>query len=535
MDILYRNLSKILEKSLLAIGLILLSSAVFAQSNPNDNWIKVIVKEPDLKLIWTFDIGFFMALAALCALGYLFFMKNRVLFWYMWLMMLLTLVYSAILTPYYFNNRFVALSFYFTIKLVQSGALICAIKILQDLTQLGNPTKFKRLLVLSFVGLLCCLIGYFYLPLYDILNAFYYVTCLILLFQCILTIWQGVRRKTLNKNFIILYSIISVLFVIQSFPITDSNDSSISALRVWVNILLPFSIACFLALVFAKYSKSFFKNEAEMKVLELEKQLILEKQNETLARQVSEQTTELQALNNTKDKLFSIISHDLRSPMASLRGTLQLFEYNQFTKEEFQESVQHLQKNVDSVQTMLENVLQWSLSQMTGFKPNIKEFELNEIVEETVAIFREIATKKQIELQYNIEKNLVVLADDNHIRTILRNIVGNAIKFTPKNGLVTISAKTQNNKIKIEICDSGIGIKKEDLATIFLNPKLKVGTAGEGSTGLGLILCRELIEQNGGKISVVNNDEGGTTFKIILNVGRKHSNKFIDVRQVISV
>ncbi len=534
MDILYRNFFEILKKTLTTICFVLLSSPIFAQSNPNDNWIKVITKEPGLKLIWTFDIGFFMALSALCALGYLFFMKNRVVFWYMWLMILLTLVYSAILTPYYFNNRFVAFSFYFTIKLVQSGALICAIKILQDLTQLGNPTKFKRLLVLSFVGLLCCLIGYFYLPLYDALNAFYYITCIVLLFQCILTIWQGVRQKKLNKNFIILYSIISVLFVIQSFPITDSNDSSISALRIWVNILLPFSIACFLALVFAKYSKSFFKNEAEMKTLELEKQLILEKQNETLARQVSEQTAELQVLNNTKDKLFSIISHDLRSPMASLKGTLQLFEYNQFTQKEFQESVQHLQKNVDSVHTMLENVLQWSLSQMTGFKPSIKEFDFNEIINETVEIFREIATKKQIELRCNMEKNLVVLADDNHVRTILRNIIGNAIKFTPKKGLVNISAKTQNSRIEIEICDSGIGIKKEDLATIFSNPKLKAGTAGEGSTGLGLILCRELIEQNSGEISVMNNNEGGTTFKIVLNVGFQDLTKFIDMRQVVS-
>ena len=528
------NFRVILKNSLITIGLVLFSSVVFAQANPNDNWIKVIVKEPDLKLIWTFDIGFFMALAALCALGYLFFKKNRVLFWYMWLMLLLTLAYSAIITPYYFNNPFVAFFFYFAVKLVQSGGMICAIKILQDLTQLGNPTKFKQLLILSFVGLLCCLIGYFYLPLYDILNAFYYVTCLILLFQCILTIWQGVRRKTLDRNFIILYSIVSVLFVIQSFPITDSNDNSISALRIWINVLLPFSIACFLALVFAKYSESFFKNEAEMKALELEKQLILEKQNETLVRQVSEQTAELQVLNSTKDKLFSIISHDLRSPMASLKGTLQLFEYNQFTKEEFQESVQHLQKNVDSVHTMLENVLQWSLSQMTGFKPNIKEFELNEIINETVEIFREIATKKQIELRCNMEKDLVVLADDNHIRTILRNIIGNAIKFTPKKGLVGISAKTQNNTIEIEVCDSGIGIKNEDLATIFWNPKLKAGTAGEGSTGLGLILCRELIEQNNGEILVTNNDEGGTTFKIILNVGVKNLPKFLGLRQVVS-
>ena len=132
MDILYCNLSKILKNSFVTIGLVLLPSAVFAQSNPNDNWIKVITKEPGLKLIWTFDIGFFMALSALCALGYLFFMKNRVVFWYMWLMILLTLAYSAILTPYYFNNRFVAFSFYFTIKLVQSGALICAIKILRS-------------------------------------------------------------------------------------------------------------------------------------------------------------------------------------------------------------------------------------------------------------------------------------------------------------------------------------------------------------------------------------------------------------------
>ena len=126
------------------------------------------------------------------------------------------------------------------------------------------------------------------------------------------------------------------------------------------------------------------------------------------------------------------------------------------------------------------------------------------------------------------------MADDNHVRTIIGNIIGNAIKFTPKKGLVSINTKTQNSRIEIEICDSGIGIKNEDLATIFWNPKLKAGTAGEGSTGLGLILCRELIEQNNGEILVTNNDEGGTTFKIILNVGVKNLPKFLGLRQVVS-
>ena len=510
---------KISKTILITICLFFLSIVTInAQgSNPNDNWITLATKNPELKLIWVFDIGFFMALSALCALAYLFFRRNQIVLWYMSLMVLLTLAYTATLLPYYFTNPFVAFFFYFAVKLVQSGGLICGIKILQSLAESENQIRFQRLFIMGIVGLVCCFCAYFYLKLYDILSILYYTSCLFLLYENIATVVKGVKRKQLEFHFIILYSIISVLFAIQAFPITGDNDNSVSDLRLWVNILLPFTIACFLALIFVKYSKSFFQREAEVKALELEKQVTLEKQNETLAKRVSEQTSELQNLNNTKDRLFSIIGHDLRSPIASLKGIMELIDNQQLSREEFQDLLKHLQKNVDNVYLMLENLLQWSLSQMKGFKPNLKGFEINEMIEETVELFRETAKQKQIDLRCDVPENLGIFADVNHIQIILRNLLSNAIKFTPQNGQVAVNGIVRNNFVELKIIDSGIGIKNEDLSTIFSKPKLKAGTSGEKSTGIGLILCQELIKQNGGKITVTNNLNNGTTFNILLN------------------
>ena len=509
---------KISKTILITICLLLLSIVTInAQGNPNDNWIALATKNPELKLIWVFDIGFFMALSALCALAYLFFRRNQIVLWYMTLMVLLTLAYTATLLPYYFTNPFVAFFFYFAVKLVQSGGLICGVKILQSLAESENLIRFQRLFIMGIVGLVCCFCAYFYLKLYDFLSILYYISCLFLLYENIATVVRGVKHKQLEFHFIILYSIISVLFAIQAFPITGDNDNSISNLRLWVNILLPFTIACFLALIFVKYSKSFFQKEAEVKALELEKQVTLEKQNETLAKQVGEQTAELQNLNNTKDRLFSIIGHDLRSPIASLKGIIELIDNQELSRQEFQDLLKHLQKNVDNVYVMLENLLQWSLSQMKGFKPNLKGFEVNKMIDETIELFREIAQQKQIDLRCDIPKNLVIFADENHVQTILRNILNNAIKFTPQKGQIAVSGEILHNFVALKISDSGVGIEKEDLPTIFSKPRLKTGTSGEKSTGIGLILCRELIEQNRGQITVENNYDCGTTFSIVLN------------------
>lgn len=236
-------------------------------------------------------------------------------------------------------------------------------------------------------------------------------------------------------------------------------------------------------------------------------------------QRIEHQKVELSQINATKDKLFSIIAHDLRKPIASLKGVLQLFDNQSLSQSEFVELSKQLQQNVDNIHAMLENLLLWSLSQMNGIKPHFRKFNIAETVSETIALFGEMAHQKQIKLLISIDAQLIAFADENQILTIIRNLLNNAIKFTPVNGKVEILGSTEDKAITLTFSDSGSGIKPEDLPNIFSKPKLNLGTKGERGTGLGLVLCKELIEQNKGSISVSSQYGQGSTFKISLPIG----------------
>jgi two-component system, sensor histidine kinase and response regulator len=158
------------------------------------------------------------------------------------------------------------------------------------------------------------------------------------------------------------------------------------------------------------------------------------------------------------------------------------------------------------------------LSQMKGIKPNLKPFELNFIIDETVQLFKEISIQKQIGLTTDSGSHFQALGDEYQIRTILRNLLNNALKFTPSHGEIHINSSLKGQFVNLKISDSGVGIKQEDLVTIFSNPTLKVGTAGEKGTGFGLFLCKELIEKNGGSIDVNSEFGRGTTIDILLPI-----------------
>ncbi len=271
---------------------------------------------------------------------------------------------------------------------------------------------------------------------------------------------------------------------------------------------LAMSFACYVITIFLAYfyKFDFMKLKGNNDLLNSQK-LIIESQTE-----------ELKVLNTTKDRLFSIIAHDLRSPLSSLKGVMQLLDNEYISKEEFKELSKRLQQNVDNVHGMLENLLLWSLSQMEGIKPNVKPFNLNFIIDETVLLFKEISLQKQIEINIQSPQILQAIGDEYQIRTILRNLLNNALKFTPSLGQIIIDSSVKGQFVNLKISDSGVGIERNDLAQIFSNPKLKTGTAGEKGTGFGLFLCKELIEKNGGSIGVNSEFGRGTTIDILLPV-----------------
>ncbi|MCU0325895.1 MAG: ATP-binding protein [Spirosomaceae bacterium] len=265
-----------------------------------------------------------------------------------------------------------------------------------------------------------------------------------------------------------------------------------------------------------KQNQQFFLLIAFIAVMALLSSLIIILEHNK--KRIERQKEELSQINATKDRLFSIIAHDLRKPIASLKGTLQLFDNQSLSQAEFVELSKQLEQNVDNIHAMLENLLLWSLSQMNGIKPHFSRFNIAETVNETISLFGEMARQKQVRLIANIDNQLFAFADENQVQTVIRNLLNNAVKFSPINGQVEILGSADDKKVNLTFKDSGNGIKPDELATIFSNPKLNVGTKGEKGTGLGLVLSKELIEQNRGSISASSLNGQGSTFKISLPI-----------------
>lgn len=225
------------------------------------------------------------------------------------------------------------------------------------------------------------------------------------------------------------------------------------------------------------------------------------------------QAEQLRNLNNLKDKLFSIISHDLRSPLGSLVSMLNLNRQGYLSQDEFQTIINDLSKNVAYTSELLENLLNWAQSQMQGLQVNPKPFLLKPIVQTKIDLYTEQAQKKGIELRNLIEDNMEVYADHSMVELTLRNLIGNAIKFCNTGDSITVMASDQNDYILVSVSDTGIGMSQDKVKRLFGNEIVTTrGTADEKGSGLGLMLCKEFINLNNGEIWVKSIEGVGTDF-----------------------
>ena len=232
-------------------------------------------------------------------------------------------------------------------------------------------------------------------------------------------------------------------------------------------------------------------------------------------------TEQLIRINAEKDKLFSIIAHDLRSPFSGILGLTDAManDLPNLSLEEIQEISTVLHKSANNLYNLLENLLEWSYMQrgFTNFDP-IK-FWLRPRIDEDLRLSIDAAAKKEIEIAFDIPDDLHVFSDSNMFGSIIRNITNNAVKFTPKGGKVIISAKSVNGKnVEISVQDTGIGMSKyilDNLFSIDVNTARK-GTDGESSTGLGLIICKDFIEKHDGKLWVESEEGKGSVFRFTL-------------------
>jgi signal transduction histidine kinase len=229
--------------------------------------------------------------------------------------------------------------------------------------------------------------------------------------------------------------------------------------------------------------------------------------------EMEKRSDELERLNQVKDKFFSIISHDLRSPINALAGILDLMSKDAVKAEDFTRYTQELRIRFNHTRTLLNNLLDWTLLQMDKLNLQAAKIDLHKIVEENIQLLGSLKDKR-ITLTNSVPQQAIGFADSNTINLVIRNLMTNAIKFTNDGGTVAIGADERGAEWVISVKDNGIGIRPDVLKILFdkTAPYTTRGTANEKGTGLGLILCKEFVEKNGGKIWVESSEDQGSTF-----------------------
>jgi signal transduction histidine kinase len=229
----------------------------------------------------------------------------------------------------------------------------------------------------------------------------------------------------------------------------------------------------------------------------------------------------LEQLNATKDKFFSIIAHDLKNPISSIKNSVDLMSrlYDDFSDEERKAYLHNLRETTENVFDLLQNLLAWSRTQTNRIEFNPDLFDLKLVADNITTLLNHQANQKNISLFHQVKEGTMVYADVNMIATVLRNLASNAIKFTKEMGIVKIFVKSESEQqIEIVVEDNGVGIESNNLSKLFSiasNFSTK-GTNAESGTGLGLILCKEFVEKNGGSITVSSVLGKGTSFNIVL-------------------
>ena len=232
--------------------------------------------------------------------------------------------------------------------------------------------------------------------------------------------------------------------------------------------------------------------------------------------QLERYTEELKKLNSSKDKFFSIISHDLRSPFNSLLGITEYIaqSFDELSPEDIKENIFNVYQSTQKVYNLILNLLEWSRLQAGRFELEKIKLNLNQLIADTVSLYQYLAEEKDIRIGVEEISEINVYADKYMIETVLRNLLTNAIKFTPREGAISVSALKKGDFARVTVADNGTGISESNQKKLFrIDTQFKTdGTAKEKGTGLGLILCKEFVEKNGGTISVESKEGNGAKF-----------------------
>lgn len=302
-----------------------------------------------------------------------------------------------------------------------------------------------------------------------------------------------------------VYSLESKEHEIELLETERALNEQASKAKNYFIVLSIVIIALLVALTFALFRASQFQ---------ISHNTVLRAKNEEIAKQAAK----LGQMNATKSKIFSIIGHDLRSSVANLKQLLDLLNSEEVTLKELKEVAPEAKQSVDASFDVLDNLLHWGLSQMEGIRTNIEPVELKNIVSELRSHFQPMAERKDISLTFDIPDNTRVAGDGPQLTVVLRNLLGNAIKFTKNGGAIILKADEIGSVVRLSVIDNGVGIPKEKLSFLFKQEShySEMGTNDEKGTGLGLLLCHEFVGNMGGSLQVDSKPGEGTTFSFDL-------------------
>jgi len=286
---------------------------------------------------------------------------------------------------------------------------------------------------------------------------------------------------------------------------------------VWLGVPLKIGGKTIGVIVVQDYENEKAYGEAEMQILTFVSEQIAQViERKKSADDIKIYSDELKQLNQTKDKFFSIIAHDLKNPFITILGfsDLLLSDYSDLSDEERLFYIQEMKKSAEMSHHLLQNLLHWSRSQTGRIEFNPQKIELKKIVDNILVFLGKTAEKKQIQLLHEISSDVIVTADEDMLNTVLRNLLTNAIKFSHKGGSINVNAIRQGTSVQIGVQDTGVGMDRNTIDNLFRLDitRSKTGTENESGSGLGLILCKEFVERNNGKIWIESIPGKGSKF-----------------------
>ena len=377
-----------------------------------------------------------------------------------------------------------------------------------------------------------------YFILYPILTALVYLVSFDVGCELFFILY-GVLSVFFLKRFIFIAVafLLSLFFYFYVFVFSKHYDILLVEINFpfyVLNHLLPAGFI-FYALFLIKrentqYQLRILKNNTDLQLVNLdiqkknemidEKARLLQMQNQVIDEKaclLQQQTTELSELNSMKNKLFSVISHDLKAPLYALRNLFRTVQQYDMPAEEIKQFVPEVVQNLNYTTALMENLLTWVKSQMQIHHIQPQILEVAELVKEAKELLQLQARAKDIQVDFTFDQQVYIFADREMICLVIRNLLSNAIKFTPDKGLIKIGIIEKETMVEVYVQDSGVGMEPEVVKQLFgTSYYTSKGTANETGTGLGLMLCKDFLSTNGGSIQVVSKPGKGSTFLIRL-------------------